>query len=124
MILRQGLALRGHEDSEGNLLQLLLLRCEDSLGLKQWVAAKIDIFLQRVNELIALMAHHVLREILPDVQEAHVFTIIVDETTGISNAEQLCLSVRWVDNAFMILRFMKHLLSLLKSPRLMQPSLP
>ena len=55
-----------------------------------------------VNELIALMAHHALREILHDVWEAEVFTIIVDEATTISNAKQLCLSVRWMDNAFMI----------------------
>lgn len=55
-----------------------------------------------VNELISLMAHHVLREILHDVREAEVFAIIVDEATDISNAEQLCLSVRWVDNALMI----------------------
>ena len=101
-LLRQGLALRGHEDSEGNLLQLLLLRCEDSPGLKQWIAAKKYISPEIVNELIALMAHHVLRESLHDVQEAEVFSIIVDEATDISNTEQLCLSVRWVDNAFMI----------------------
>ena len=40
------------------------------------------------------MTHHVLREILHDVREAEVFAIIVDDATDISNAEQLCLSVR------------------------------
>lgn len=33
-LLRQGLALRGHDDSEGNLMQLLMLRSEDCNGLK------------------------------------------------------------------------------------------
>ena len=48
-LLRQGLALRGREGSEGNLLQLLLLRCEDSPGLKQWIAAKNYISPEIVN---------------------------------------------------------------------------
>lgn len=62
-----------------------------------------ELYFSRDSEqLIALMAHHVLREMLHDVQEAEVFAIIVDEATDISNAQQLCLSVRWVDNAFMI----------------------
>lgn len=34
MLLKQGLVLRGHDDSEGNLTQLLLLRSEDAPALK------------------------------------------------------------------------------------------
>lgn len=36
-LLRQGLALRGHDENEGNLVQLLLLRTEDCAGLKGWL---------------------------------------------------------------------------------------
>ena len=32
-LLRQGLAIRGHKEDNGNLLQLLKLRCEDCLEL-------------------------------------------------------------------------------------------
>ena len=71
-----------------------MLCCEDSPGLKQWIAAKNYISPEIVNKLIALMTHHVLREILHDVREAEVFAIIGDDATDISNAEQLCLSVR------------------------------
>lgn len=39
-LLRQGLALRGHEPIEGNLMQLLVLRSEDSTELKQWIKEK------------------------------------------------------------------------------------
>ena len=36
-LLRQGLAIRGHQELEGNLLQLLKLRSEDFLDLKRWI---------------------------------------------------------------------------------------
>ena len=39
-LARQGLAIRGHSENEGNLMQLLLLRCEDNPQLKQWLVAK------------------------------------------------------------------------------------
>ena len=53
-----------------------------------------ELYFSRDSEqLITLMAHHVLHEMLHDVREAEVFMIIVDEATDISNAQQLCLSV-------------------------------
>ena len=36
-LLRQGLAIRGHNDRDGNLLQLMELRSEDSPGLRRWL---------------------------------------------------------------------------------------
>lgn len=39
-LLRQGLAIREHEDLEGNLLQLLKLRSEDCLQLNTWISEK------------------------------------------------------------------------------------
>ena len=39
-LLRQGLAIRGHEDIEGNLLQLLRLRSGDCTQLSTWIAER------------------------------------------------------------------------------------
>ena len=36
-LVRQGLPVRGHEEVEGNLMQLLLLRSKDCSGLKQYI---------------------------------------------------------------------------------------
>jgi hypothetical protein len=36
-LARQGLALRGHTDSEGNFKQLLLLRCRDKPVMQRWL---------------------------------------------------------------------------------------
>ena len=40
LLLRQGLAIRGHEEHEGNLYQLLQVRCEDDKNLLSWLQAK------------------------------------------------------------------------------------
>ena len=42
------------------------------------------------------MAGHVLRDLLQEIREAP-FSLIVDEATDISNKEQLCINLRWVD---------------------------
>lgn len=54
-LLRQGLALRGHDESEGNLVQLLLLRSEDCASLKGWLEGKKYLSHEIVNEMICLM---------------------------------------------------------------------
>ena len=42
LLMRQGLAIRGHKDndSDGNLLQLLKLRCEDDSRLSKWLDSR------------------------------------------------------------------------------------
>lgn len=54
-LLRQGIAIRGHEQIEGNLMQLLLLRSEDCCELKKWVEEKKYLSSEIVNEQIDLM---------------------------------------------------------------------
>ena len=83
-LVRQGLSLRGHRDQDGNFYQLLL---------RAW--ADDDI----VNELITPMGHNVLRKILARVRsgEPAWYALIADEATDVTYAEQLNVSVRYVD---------------------------
>lgn len=46
-LLKQGLAVRGHEEADGNLYQLLLLRSNDCPQLKACMASRQEIFLTR-----------------------------------------------------------------------------
>ena len=43
------------------------------------------------------MAHEILKQVLADIQTSPFIAIMVDETTNISNVEQLTLVIRWVD---------------------------
>ena len=98
-LLRQGLAIRGHE---GNLFQLLLLRREECPDLIQWIESRRYLSSDIINEIIGIMGHHVLREILHEIRESVRYSLIADETMDSSNKEQLCISIRWVDSSFYI----------------------
>lgn len=100
-LARQGLSLRGHhEDSasmEGNLYQLLLLRANDCPRLKVWLKRRDYVSPETVNEIIAISANTVLRDLLNEIRSAKRFSLIADEATDIAHNEQMCVAVRWVD---------------------------
>ena len=98
-LARQGIAIQGNPGND-NFTQLLML-----LGSKD---PTITSLLDRTrlkythndiqNELLDLMARHVLREKLTEIRQNHFFTIMADEYTDISNKEQLSLCLRTVSN--------------------------
>ena len=71
-LLRQGLAIRGHDEIDGNLFQLLLLRREECPELKQWIESRRYMSSDIINEIIGIMGHHVLREILCEIRESGI----------------------------------------------------
>lgn len=97
MLLRQGLALRGHTEKEGNLTQLLLLRSEDVPELKKWVSNQRYTSPDIVNEQVNMMGQMILRTLLVKMQAAGWYSILADETRDMSNLEQLTICIRWVD---------------------------
>ena len=99
-LTRQGLPLRGHDDIESNLFQLLQLRSEDDPNLRAWLHARKYFSPEIVNEQMEIMANCVLRNILSDIHSADCFAIIADEATDVSKHEQLCICIRWVDNSY------------------------
>ena len=101
-MLRQGLAIRGHKDEESNLYQLLKLRCEDCQELSVWFERHQYLSHDIINELIILMGNALLRNLLSKIREANWYAVIADETRDISNREQLSLSIRWVDESYLI----------------------
>ena len=103
-LLRQGLALRGHHDVDGNLYQLLRAWSADSDVVKAWLRQGRFLSHDRVNELITLMGHRVLRTVLARVRSSTPswFALIADEATDVSCAEQLNISIRYVDREYEI----------------------
>ena len=59
MLLRQGMAVRGRTEPEGNLQQLLILRTEDVPDLSRWSTDKYYLSHGIVNELITLMGKEI-----------------------------------------------------------------
>lgn len=104
-LARQGLPLRGNYDSSdkgetnSNFIQLLKLRAEDVPLLETWLRKSQDRFTSPMiqNELLQIMAMSVLRTVVGRIANRH-FAIMVDETTDISNTEQLVFCLRYVDD--------------------------
>lgn len=101
-LLRQGLAVRGHSESEGHLTQLLKLRAEDNPTILSWIEKGRYVSPEIVNEQISLIGLEILRSVLDDVRQAKWFSIMADETMDVAYKEQLVVCVRWVDDSFNI----------------------
>ena len=67
-LVRQGLAIHGHETMGSNLIQMLKTRVEDVPELNQWVEDRRYISQAIINELIEMMGNAVLRSILQDIR--------------------------------------------------------
>ena len=105
---RQGLALRGRYKSgenmddkggecDSNFLQLLKLCTDDIPGLSDRSQAKFTTSPDIQNEMLSIMALMILRQIASEVS-GKWFTLMVDETTDLSNTEQMILCLRYVDD--------------------------
>ena len=58
--------------------------------------------LEIVNELcFTIMGNQLLRHLLDEIRtNSNMFAILADETRDVSNFEQLCICIRWVDQHF------------------------
>ena len=92
-LAHQGLAFCGHNESQGNFIQLLHLR------ICTWIKRR-DIWLSHdiQNELLQIMAHSVLKRILDSVKLNTYYAIIVDEATDVSFKEQVSICLRYTSD--------------------------
>ena len=104
-LARQGLALRGHEEGDGNLTQLLKLMCKDNADILRRIDGEMKLesgqrkYLHNdmQNEILQLMARKVLLKKLESVQSSQFFALIADESGDVSNKELLSICFRWVE---------------------------
>ena len=102
-LARQGLPIRGDGDeSNSNYMQLLKLRGEDDARIFEWLKKKTDKYtsVDIQNEMLKTMALHIIRQITKCLEQTPFITLMVDETTDISNQEQAVFCLRWVDHEF------------------------
>ncbi len=97
---RQGIAFRGHEECEGNFIQLFKLRSKDDPSLETWVDRKGSHYLSpsSQNELLQLISLAIQRDIMSNIHVSNYFTIMADECTDSANKEQVVICLRWVDH--------------------------
>jgi len=95
-LARQGHAIQGDTDDESNFIQLLKLRGRDEPLLLSWLDRKFsDKYTSHdiQNEIISIMANHIIRDIVSDIGNGF-FCIISNEYTNVSNKEQLTICIQ------------------------------
>lgn len=111
----QGLALRGHDESNtnqnrGNFLELVDLMSRDNTFIAKRLlegpknARYTHHSIQ--NELIRCLAELTIKHISGEVKEACYFALMADETKDLSKTEQLSIVVRYYLNGMLYERFL------------------
>ncbi|XP_029185554.2 52 kDa repressor of the inhibitor of the protein kinase-like [Acropora millepora] len=91
-------------EENSNFHQLLNLRVEEPPEIIEWLRERDEKYtsLEIQNELLEAMALGMMWQISANIQNATFFTIIADETAVVFSKEQLVISIRWVDDFFVI----------------------
>ena len=95
-LARPGLPLRGlGSESNSNFMQLLQSRGEDDATLASWLMKKSGKYTSPLmqNEILKTMAFNAWRKVSNSFHSAQFVTLMVDETTDVSNQQQavICL---------------------------------
>ncbi|CAF3588482.1 unnamed protein product [Rotaria sp. Silwood1] len=88
-LLRQGLALRGHIEEEGNLIQLLKSKQDNVNELSSWINEGNYLSHDIINEICEIISLTIIR-------------LICDEATDESGVAQLCFTIRSVEDQFIV----------------------
>jgi hypothetical protein len=98
LLLRQGLALRGHDIASGNFFQLLKLRSNDLPEMSAWLERKTNFIHSDIqNEIASMFSHSMLRQLCRSISLSSCFAVIVDGTQDIAGEEQESICIRYVD---------------------------
>lgn len=101
-LARQGQALRGHEDENSNLYQLLKDKAEDDVLLAKWLQRPQREYIspQIQNEILSTMSNSIVSGIADTIRDLPVlqYAVIMDGTQDISGQEQESICLHYVDN--------------------------
>lgn len=99
-----GLAFRGHNEKidRGNFLEIVTLLSHWDGVFAEYMegGARNCTYLSNraQNDLICAMGENVLNKVVEHVKAAHLFTVMMDETTDVSGKEQVSIMVQFVDS--------------------------
>lgn len=101
LLAEMGIPLRGHgsNDENSNLMQFLDRRAGDVPELRWWLDNETHKkYLQHdfINEILEIISHATMREVIGEIKTAKYFGIMVDEAVDVSKKEQVYLNARIV----------------------------
>ena len=78
---------------------LQLLKCQGGDEIKDWLQRKTDKYTSHEvqNSFLNIMALDVLRDVTEKLQKSPHLTIMIDETTDLTNQEQITIVLQRID---------------------------
>ena len=99
-LLRQGLAIRGHQDEESNIIQFNKDKATNNTGLHLLMSENRYFSREILNEQERLIVLNARRTLVEEINSNNFYSIICDEASDISKLEQLSFSVRTCNNSY------------------------
>ena len=99
-LARQGNALRGHDNKEGNFHQLIKYKAEGDEELSSWLQRHNNFTSPKIqNEVLQIVSNTIVREITQEIHSLPVvqFSLIIDGTQDAAGVEQESFCLRFVD---------------------------
>ncbi|EER13436.1 conserved hypothetical protein, partial [Perkinsus marinus ATCC 50983] len=121
-LLGQGLAIRGHVDTDANLWRLLRLSSVNCSELAHWLARQPIsaggegprwLSHRTVEEYVLLLGDSVRDILLKRARDARWFSIICDEATDSSTSQKIAICLRFVDPSDLEVR--EYFISLIRT---------
>ena len=101
-LARQEQALRGHEDENSHLYQLMKDKAADDVLIAKWLQRSQNEYIspQIQNEILSTMSNSIVSGIADTIRDLPViqYAVIMDGTQDISGQEQESICLRYVDN--------------------------
>ena len=101
-LARQGQALRGHEDENSHLYQLMKDKAADDVLIAKWLQRSQNEYIspQIQNEILSTMSNSIVSGIADTIRDLPVtqYAVIMDGTQDIFGQEQESICLRYVDN--------------------------
>jgi hypothetical protein len=99
-LLRQGLAIRSHQDEESNIFQFNKDKAKDNTGLHFLMSENQYFSHDILSEQERLIVLDARRTLVEEINSNNFFSIICDEASDISKPEQLSFSIRSCNNSY------------------------
>ena len=100
MMGKQNIAIRGHQDEDSNFMAMLSLLAKENSVLRDHLenAPRISKYTSPdiQNEIIFFSAKQILDGIIDNCKRSVISTLIADESTDVTNKEQIYICIRFV----------------------------
>ena len=93
-LLRQGVAIRGSDETDANIIQFNLDKASADSDLKEFMRLRQYFGHAVIAEQEQMLVLNARRRVLGNIKDRQYFSIVANEATNISKVEQMSITIR------------------------------